>query len=254
MSFDSPAGRGATYTGGFGCNWVLIELWLEQTETVVFMEGCIIFSFLCGCYKTCYSFDPDCPFWWGWRRRKRCVGFSKGSQMVSSTGQYEVMRSIKLNSYRISLCCRGLSRFFFCRPIFLKFSLFVRNCQSQSTDLAAMVPYCTALIRVCVCEMRRNIISKSCNWKNFYGRPTLNYHSVAWIRITLFFVSLYVTEAVITGSGKHLSHNRLKSNFLQVIGFCNGAIAMQWDNVTIVMHCSSRVLKCLLSDVLFWLS
>lgn len=120
MSFDSPAGRGATYAGGFGRNWVLTELWLGQTQTVLFMEGCIIFSFLCGRYKTCYSFDPDCPFWWGWLRRKRWVGFSKGSQMLSSTGQYGVMRSIKLNCYSIRLCCRGLSRFFFCRPIFFE--------------------------------------------------------------------------------------------------------------------------------------
>lgn len=72
---------------GFGRNWVLIKLWLGQTQTVVFMEGWVVFSFLRGHCKTCYIFDPVCPFWWGWRRRKRCLVFSKGSQMVSSTGQ-----------------------------------------------------------------------------------------------------------------------------------------------------------------------
>lgn len=35
-------------------------------------------------------------------------------------GKYDVMKSIKLNCYGISLCCRGLSRFFFCRPIFFE--------------------------------------------------------------------------------------------------------------------------------------
>jgi len=106
--------------GGFGRNRVLIELWLGQTQTVVFMEGCVVFSFLRGHCKTCYIFDPVCPFWWGWRRRSGALCSQKVLKWFLPLGKYDVMKSIKLNCYGISLCCRGLSRFFFCRPIFFE--------------------------------------------------------------------------------------------------------------------------------------